>query len=141
MYLKLNKKGFLEQIFQNFYLPSNGQFFLIQIILKLGFSFFGLATYIGLLIHYYLSPCSYLYVKNNLMRSYQDFMLRESATFNYGYSYSLGVVILTISFVYSVHMPLVMVGTIFYFSVRYFIDGHLLLNVNKNRIESSGEII
>lgn len=65
-------------------------------------------------------------------------MLRESATFNFGYSYSLGVVILTITFMYSIHMPLIGVATILYFSMRYFIDSHLLLNVNKNRVDSNG---
>jgi len=68
-------------------------------------------------------------------------MLRESATFNFGYSYSLGVVFLTIAFMYSAYLPLITIAVLVYFLSRFFIDAHLLLNVNKNRVESSGKII
>ena len=68
-------------------------------------------------------------------------MLRESATFNFGYSYSLGVVFLIIAFMYSVYLPLITVAVLFYFLNRIFIDAHLLLNVNRNWVESSGKII
>jgi len=68
-------------------------------------------------------------------------MLRESATFNFGYSYSLNMTILSVCFIYSGSSILIVLACLIYFFVRLIVDCHLLLNVFKNKLESDGTFL
>lgn len=63
-------------------------------------------------------------------------MLRESATFNFGYYYSLNMIVFAVALIYAPHTPIITIIGIGYFYVRMFFDSHLILNVFKNEVES-----
>ena len=69
------------------------------------------------------------------------FLKDETFVFDYGYILSLNLTVLGIIFIYSIHIPIVVVLGIVYYLMRYLTDSHLLLNMFKKEIESSGELM
>ena len=136
-----NKGASFTNLLKNFFNRKNITFFFIVICQKTYFSFFGMVSQIGVLIHYYLSPGTYLKLRNKHEDIFYNYMLRESSCFNFGYYYSLNVTILAIVFVYSTSSILIVLFGIGYFSMRIYMDAYLLINIMKNKIESPDKII
>lgn len=123
---------------KNFYGYSNVNFFATMMIQKIFLSMFGQLTMIGLLIHYYLSPSMFLFMKKFFNSNFYMIMLRESATFNFGYYYSLNMIVFAVAVIYSVHTPFISLIGLIYLFIRNLLDSHLILNVFKNEVESQG---
>ena len=68
-------------------------------------------------------------------------MLRESATFNFGYYYSLNMVVFWTALVYAVHTPFITFIAMCYLLMRNIFDFNVMLNLYKNKVESNGKII
>lgn len=128
-------------LLKNFFERKNITFFFIVICQKTYFSLFGVVSQIGVLLHYYFSPGTYLKLRNNHEDTFYNYMLRESSCFNFGYYYSLNVTILGVVFIYSTSSILIVLFGIGYFSMRIFMDSYLLINIMKNKIESPGKLI
>ena len=56
-------------------------------------------------------------------------MLRESATFNFGYYYSQNMVVFCTALVYAIHTPLITFIGFLYFFMRNIFDTHLIMNI------------
>lgn len=125
----------------NFYSLQNGNFFIILLIQNISIGFLGSMIQFGVLFWNYFSPSCFLFLKKKHGDTYQKFLNTESTSFSYGYTYSLNLTILGIIFVYSIHIPLVVVFGILYFFMRLFVDCHLLMNVFGKDIESSGSLV
>lgn len=68
-------------------------------------------------------------------------MLRESATFNFGYYLSLNMIVYAVALIYAPHTPIITLIGMVYLYIRMLFDSHLMLNVYKNEVESQGRII
>lgn len=93
---------------------------------------FGQLTTLGLIIHYYLSPTQFLFLKKFFKTNFYLIMLRESATFNFGYYLSLNMVVYAVSIIYAPHTPIITIIGLIYFYLRMIFDSHLILNVYRN---------
>ena len=67
-------------------------------------------------------------------------MLRESATFNFGYYLSLHMIVYAVSIIYAPYTPIITLIGMIYFYLRMLFDSHLLLNVYKNELDSGGKL-
>ena len=110
-------------------------------IQKIFLSFFGLSTQLSLTIHYYVSPATFSFIKKYFNVNYTINMLRESATFNFGYYYSLNMVVFWTGLVYAVHTPFITFINMCYLLMRNLFDFNVMLNLFKNQVESNGKII
>ena len=68
-------------------------------------------------------------------------MLRESATFNFGYYYALNMVVFWTGLVYAVHTPFITFINMCYLLMRLIFDLNVMLNLYKNDVESNGKLI
>lgn len=134
-----SKIGNFSSLFENFYLIKSGDFFIILLIQQVCFGFLGTITQFGLLSGYYFSPSAYLLLRKKINNE-QKYLKDETCTFDFGYVYSLNLTILGIVFIYSIHIPFVVFFGIIYFIMKFFTDAHLLLNLFKNEIDSSGKL-
>lgn len=134
------KIGNFSSLFENFYLIKSGDFFIVLLIQQVCFGFLGTITQFGLLYGYYFSPSAYLLLRKK-DKNEQKYLKDETLTFEFGYVYSLNLTILGIVFIYSIHIPFVLFFGILYFIMKYYTDAHLLLNMYKNEIDSSGKLV
>lgn len=123
-------------IVKNYYGYSNVNFFVTMLIQKIFLSMFGQLTLIGLLIHYYLSPTQFLFFKKFFNTNFYYLMLRESATFNFGYYLSLNMIVFAVSIIYATHTPIITLIGLVYLYLRMIFDCHMFLNIYKNEVES-----
>lgn len=68
-------------------------------------------------------------------------MLRESATFNFGYYYALNMVVFWTGLVYAVYSPFITFINMCYLLMRCIFDLNVMLNLYKNDVESNGKLI
>lgn len=119
----------ISNLVKNFYGYTNINFFITMMIQKIFLSMFNVLTLVGIIIHYRFSPSMFLFLKKIFPLNFYWIMLRESATFNFGYYYSLNMIVFAISIIYSSHTPIITVIGVIYLFQRLLFDTHLLLNV------------
>ena len=95
----------------------------------------------SLLFYNQFSPSCFLYLKNKCYLKYETYLNTEVTHFNYGYISALNLVVLSIVFVYSIHIPLVVLLGILYFLMRLACDSFSMNQIFKKDIESSGDLI
>lgn len=110
------------------------------LIQQTSFGFFAGITGLTVIIFHYFSPSAYLIFKQ-LDQNEQLFLKEETLIFDFGYICSINLAILAMIFIYSIQIPLIVFLGIFYFVIRFFTDAHLLLNLYKIEMESSGRLI
>ena len=76
-----------------------------------------------------MSPTTFLFFKKYFNINYTINMLRESATFNFGYYYSQNMVVFCTALVYATHTPLITFIGLLYFFMRNIFDIHLITNI------------
>ncbi len=88
----------LMDLFENFYLNKNGNFFIILIIQQTCFGFLGSINQIKILFDFYLSPSIFLKIRKN--KDLRKYFKRERYTFEISDNYSRNLVILGIIIIY-----------------------------------------
>lgn len=87
-------------LLQNFYNLKNGDFFIILFLQQIAFNMFGSFIQLRVLRKFYFSPTAYLLAKNKKSQE-RVFFKNTTILYDIGYNYSINLVILGITFIYS----------------------------------------
>lgn len=138
--LFLTKIFTLDKFLLNFYNIQSADFFVILLIQQISFGYMANINQFALLYNYYFSPSYLLHMKQRVERQI-PLLKNEFRIFNVGYSYALNLTCLSIVFIFSIHVPLVLLLGILYFFMRFVTDAHLMLNIHKEELDSSFKIV
>lgn len=130
----------LDKFLLNFYNIESADFFVILLIQQICFGYMANINQVNLLYNYYFSPSYLLHMKQRVERQI-PLLKNEFRIFNVGYSYALNLTCLSIVFIFSIHVPLVLLLGILYFFMRFVTDAHLMLNIHKEELDSSFKIV
>jgi hypothetical protein len=134
-------KIFTMNVFlQNFYMTRSADFFVILLIQQICFGFMANINQFTLLMNYWMSPSFCLIMKQKVERDI-PLLKNEFVIFPIGYTYALNLTCLSIVFIFSIHVPIILLLGLVYNLIRFFSDAHLLLNIFREEIDSSFSLV
>ena len=138
--LFISKISNIDTFLQNFYMIKNADFFVILLIQQICFGYMVNINQFPLLINYYMSPSFCFQMKKNVEKSI-SLLKSEFVIFPLGFSYASDLTCLSIVFIYSIHVPPILVLGVLYFFIQFATNAHLMLNIHREEIDSSFSIV
>lgn len=135
------EKIFTVNVFlQNFYMTRSADFFVILLIQQICFGFMANINQFTLLMNYWMSPSFCLIMKQKVER-HIPLLKHEFVIFPLGYTYAVNLTCLSIVFIFSIHVPIILLLGLLYHFMRFFSDAHLLLNIFQEEMDSSSSLV
>ena len=130
----------INTLLQNFYIARSADFFIILLIQQICFGFMANINQFTLLMNYWMSPSFCLIMKQKVEQKIPLFK-NEFVIYPMGYTYALNLTCMSIVFIFSIHVPLILLLGVIYLFMRFFSDAHLLLNIFKEDMDSSFSLV
>lgn len=127
-------------LLQNFFISSSADFFVILLIQQICFGFMANINQFTLLMNYWMSP-SFCLISKQQVERHIPLLKNEFVLFPLGYTYALNLTCLSIVFIFSIHVPIILILGVLYHVIRLLSDAHLVLNIFREEMDSSFSLV